>query len=196
MNKIGKAETVEALKAAIAAQRGTVVAEYRGLKVLEITALRKKLRAIDAEIRVVKNTLILRAAEGTPFEGLSKFFTGPTAVAFSHGDPVAMAKVMKEFAAASPKVTLRAGFVGGRVLSAKDVRPWRASLPATSCSHGWSAGWLRRSPAWSWRFPVRLANWCTSSSPSASRSPRKRSQAEPEPSNYKTFREDRTKWLP
>ncbi|OYV74634.1 MAG: 50S ribosomal protein L10, partial [Deltaproteobacteria bacterium 21-66-5] len=50
MNKIGKAETVEALKAAIAAQRGTVVAEYRGLKVLEITALRKKLRAIDAEI--------------------------------------------------------------------------------------------------------------------------------------------------
>jgi large subunit ribosomal protein L10 len=121
VNKIGKAETVEALKAAIAAQRGTVVAEYRGLKVLEITALRKKLRAIDAEIKVVKNTLILRAAEGTPFEGLSKYFTGPTAVAFAHGDPVAMAKVMKEFAAASPKVTLRAGFVEGRVLSAKEV---------------------------------------------------------------------------
>jgi len=79
VNKIGKAETVEALKAAIAAQRGTVVAEYRGLKVLEITALRKKLRAIDAEIRVVKNTLILRAAEGTPFQGLSAHFTGPTA---------------------------------------------------------------------------------------------------------------------
>ena len=120
MNKIGKAETVEALKAAIAAQRGAVVAEYRGLTVLEITTLRKKLRAIDAEIRVVKNTLIRRAAEGTPFEGLSAHFTGPTAVAFSHGDPVAMAKVMKEFAAASPKVVLRAGFVEGRVLSAKD----------------------------------------------------------------------------
>ncbi len=129
MNKIGKAETVEALKVAIAAQRGAVVAEYRGLKVLEITALRKKLRAIDAEIRVVKNTLIRRAAEGTPFEGLSAHFMGPTAVAFSHGDPVAMAKVMKEFAAASPKVVLRAGFVEGRVLSAKDVEIL-ASVPS------------------------------------------------------------------
>jgi large subunit ribosomal protein L10 len=129
VNKIGKAETVEALKDAIAEQRGAVVAEYRGLKVLEITALRKKLRAIDAEIRVVKNTLIRRAAEGTPFEGLSAHFTGPTAVAFSHGDPVAMVKVMKEFAAASPKVTLRAGFVEGRVLSAKDVEIL-ASVPS------------------------------------------------------------------
>ncbi|MFA5808033.1 MAG: 50S ribosomal protein L10 [bacterium] len=129
MNKIGKAETVEALKAAIAAQRGAVVASFRGLKVLEITALRKKLRAIDAEIRVVKNTLIRRAVEGTPFEGLSAHFTGPTAVAFAHGDPVAMAKVMKEFAAASPKVTLRAGFVEGRVLSAKDVEIL-ASVPS------------------------------------------------------------------
>jgi len=129
VNKIGKAETVEALKSAIAAQRGTVVAEFRGLKVLEITGLRKKLRAIDAEFKVVKNTLILRAAEGTPFEGLSEHFRGPTAVAFSHGDPVAMAKVMKEFAAASPKVTLRAGFVEGRVLSAKEVETL-ASVPS------------------------------------------------------------------
>ena len=129
MNKIGKAGTVEALKAAIAAQRGAVVAEYRGLKVSEITALRKKLRAIDAEVRVVKNTLIRRAAEGTPFGELSAYFTGPTAVAFSHGDPVAMAKVMKEFAAASPKVTLRAGFVEGRVLTPKDVEIL-ASIPS------------------------------------------------------------------
>ncbi len=129
MKKIGKAETVDALKAAIAVQRGAVVAEYRGLKVLEITALRKKLRAIDAEVRVVKNTLIRRAAEGTPFAELSGHFTGPTAVAFSHGDPVAMAKVMKEFAAASPKVRLRAGFVEGRVLSAKDVETL-ASIPS------------------------------------------------------------------
>jgi large subunit ribosomal protein L10 len=129
VNKIGKAETVEALKAAIAAQRGAVVAEYRGLKVSEITALRKKLRAIDAEVRVVKNSLIRRAAEGTPFGELSSHFTGPTAVAFAHGDPVALAKVMKEFATASPKVTLRAGFVEGKVLSAKDVETL-ASVPS------------------------------------------------------------------
>jgi large subunit ribosomal protein L10 len=110
VKKNEKAETVEALKAAIAAQRGAVVASFRGLKVLE-------------------NTLIRRAAEGTPFGELSAHFTGPTAVAFSHGDPVAMAKVMKEFAAASPKVTLRAGFVEGRVLSAKDIETL-ASVPS------------------------------------------------------------------
>jgi large subunit ribosomal protein L10 len=129
VNKIGKAETVEALKAAIAAQRGAVVVEYRGLKVSEITSLRKKLRAIDAEVRVVKNTLIRRASEGTPFGELSSHFIGPTAVAFAHGDPVAMAKVMKEFATASPKVALRAGFVEGKVLSAKDVETL-ASVPS------------------------------------------------------------------
>jgi len=128
VKKNEKAETVESLKAAIAAQRGTVVTSFRGLKVSEITALRKKLRAIDAEIRVVKNTLILRAAEGTPFGDLSAHFTGPTAVAFSHGDPVAMAKVLKEFAAATPKVKLRAGFVEGKVLSTKDVETL-ASVP-------------------------------------------------------------------
>lgn len=129
MNKIGKAGTVEALKAAIAAQRGAVVAEYRGLKVSEITALRKKLRAVDAEVKVVKNTLIKRASEGTPFEGLSAHFSGPTAVAFAHGDPVAMAKVMKEFAAATPKVTLRAGFAEGKTLSAREVETL-ASIPS------------------------------------------------------------------
>lgn len=129
MGKIGKTETVESLKAAIAAQRGAVVAEHRGLKVSEMTALRKKLRGVGAEIRVVKNTLIRRAAEGTPFGGLSGHFTGPTAVAFSHGDPVALAKAMKEFAASTPKVTLRAGFVEGRVLTAKEVETL-ASVPS------------------------------------------------------------------
>jgi large subunit ribosomal protein L10 len=129
VGKISKTETVESLKAAIAAQRGAVVAEHRGLKVSEMTALRKKLRGVGAEIRVVKNTLIRRAAEGTPFGGLSGHFTGPTAVAFSHGDPVALAKAMKEFAASTPKVTLRAGFVEGRVLTAKEVETL-ASVPS------------------------------------------------------------------
>ncbi len=129
MKKNSKTDTVEALKAVIAAQRGAVVVEHRGLKVSEITTLRKKLRAVGAEVRVVKNTLIRRAAEGTPFGELSGHFTGPTAVAFSHGDPVSLAKAMKEFAAASPKITLRAGFVDGRVLSAKDVETL-ASVPS------------------------------------------------------------------
>jgi large subunit ribosomal protein L10 len=119
---MSKTESVDALKAAIAAQRGVVVAEYRGMKVSEMTALRRKLREVNAEFRVVKNTLIRRAAEGTPFGELSGHFKGPTAVAFSHGDPVALAKAMKEYAAASPKVTLRAGYLDGKALTAAEVQ--------------------------------------------------------------------------
>jgi large subunit ribosomal protein L10 len=119
---MSKTESVEALKAVIAAQRGAVVAEYRGMTVSEMTALRRKLREVNAEFRVVKNTLIRRAAEGTPFGALSGNFKGPTAVAFAHGDPVALAKAMKEYAAGSPKVTLRAGYLDGKALSAAEVQ--------------------------------------------------------------------------
>ena len=123
MKKENKSEAVDALKSAIEAQRGAVVASFRGVTVAEITVLRKKLREVNAEIRVVKNTMIRRAAEGTPFSGLSESFKGPTAIAFSHGDPVALAKVMKEYvAAANQKVTLKAGFLDGKTLTDQEVR--------------------------------------------------------------------------
>jgi len=70
-----KAGTVEALRRSIDAQRGAVVAEFRGLTVAEMTALRKKLREVDAEFRVVKNTLIRLAAKDTGFGGLDEFFS-------------------------------------------------------------------------------------------------------------------------
>ena len=119
---MGKTEAVEALKGAIAAQRGAVVASFRGMTVAEMTALRKKLREVRAEFKVVKNTMIRLAAKGTPFEQLTGHFKGPTAVAFTHGDPVALARAMKEFSAGSPKITLRAGLLDGRALSEAEVK--------------------------------------------------------------------------
>jgi len=124
-----KIETVEALRRAVSELRGAVVAEYRGLTVAEMTALRKKLRAAGAEFKVVKNTLMRLAARGTPFEGLEAHFAGPTALAVAKGDPVAMAKAVKEFAAGSQKITLRAGFLDGRVLSVAEVEAL-AEVPA------------------------------------------------------------------
>lgn len=121
MKEKSKADTVEALRRSIAAQRGAVVAEFRGLTVAEMTALRKKLRDVDAEFRVVKNTLIRLAAKETGFGQLEEFFSGPTAVALTHGDPVALAKAMKEFAGGSPKIRLKAGFFDGKVLGVRDV---------------------------------------------------------------------------
>ena len=122
MKKENKSEAVGALKNVIEAQRGAVVASFRGVTVAEMTVLRKKLLEANAEIRVVKNTMIRRAAEGTPFSGLSGSFKGPTAIAFSHGDPVALAKVMKEYAAAGQKITLKAGFLDGKALTDVEVR--------------------------------------------------------------------------
>ena len=122
MKKMGKTETVEALKGAIAAQRGAVVASFRGMTVAEMTALRKKLREVKAEFKVVKNTMIRLAARGTPFQHLTEHFKGPTAVAFTHGDPVALARAMKEYSSGSPKIAIRAGYLDGRVLSAADVQ--------------------------------------------------------------------------
>jgi large subunit ribosomal protein L10 len=122
VKKTGKTEAVEALKGAIAAQRGAVVASFRGMTVAEMTALRKKLREARAEFKVVKNTMIRLAARGTPFEQLSGHFKGPTALAFTHGDPVVLARTMKEFSAGSPKITVRGGYLDGRVLSAQEVQ--------------------------------------------------------------------------
>jgi large subunit ribosomal protein L10 len=116
-----KADTVEALRRAIEAQKGAVVTEFRGLTVAEMTALRKKLREVGAEFRVVKNTLMRLAAKDTGFGGLDEHFAGPTAVALTHGDPVALAKAMKEFAGGSPKVRLKAGFFEGKVLGVREV---------------------------------------------------------------------------
>lgn len=117
-----KADTVQFLRGELASLKGAVVAEHRGLTVAEVTNLRKKLREVKAEFRVVKNTLARRAAADSPFAGLDGAFQGPTAVAYGKGDPVALAKAMKDFAAASPKLTLKAGYLDGKVLSAREVQ--------------------------------------------------------------------------
>ncbi|HEY3490247.1 MAG TPA: 50S ribosomal protein L10 [Candidatus Deferrimicrobiaceae bacterium] len=118
---MSKADNVELLKKTISAQKGAVVAEFKGLTVAEITSLRRKLREVNAEFRVVKNTLMRLAATDTEFSRLDDYFKGPTAVAFTYGDPVALAKTMKTFATASPKITLKAGFLDGKALTAPEV---------------------------------------------------------------------------
>ncbi len=121
VKKTSKADTVEAMRRAIASQKGAVVAAHHGLTVAEVTSLRKKLREADADFKVVKNTLMRLAAKGTDFAKLDDVFTGPTAVGFAKGDAVALAKAMKDFAGGNPKVKLKAGFLDGKVLSAKEI---------------------------------------------------------------------------
>jgi large subunit ribosomal protein L10 len=119
---MSKTESVDNLRGAIGHVRAAVVAEHRGLTVAEATNLRKKLREAGAEFRVVKNTLMRLAVQGTDFASLDAYFSGPTAIAYAKEDPVAMAKAIKDFAAGSPKIALKAGYLDGKVLSVPDVQ--------------------------------------------------------------------------
>lgn len=98
-----------------------VVMEYRGLKVPEVTELRRQVRAVNGAYRVIKNTLARRAMAGTPFEVLAPHFTGTTAIAYSGDDPVALAKVLTTFAKTAPALVLKAALVQGDVVSPAGV---------------------------------------------------------------------------
>ncbi len=105
-----------------------VAAEYRGLTVEQMNALRVQARKAGVYLRVVKNTLARRAIAGTEFECISDALTGPLVLAFSVEDPGAAARVMKDFAKSNDKLVVRMLAVGGEMLPAKDLDRL-ASLP-------------------------------------------------------------------
>lgn len=100
--------------------QAVVIAEYRGVAVADMTELRKKARENGVYLRVLKNTLVRRAVEGTPFAGLADQMVGPLAYGMST-DPVAAAKVLNDFAKANEKFIIKAGAMPNAVMSDKDV---------------------------------------------------------------------------
>lgn len=105
----------------IARAQAVVVAEYRGLQVGEMTALRAKARGSGVYFRVLKNTLVRRAVADTPFAGLADHMVGPLAYGMS-SDPVAVAKVLNDFAKGSnEKFVIKAGAMADVVMTSKDV---------------------------------------------------------------------------
>ena len=125
-------EDKKAVVAEVATQVGTaqaiVLAEYRGLPVAEMTKLRAKARTSGVYFRVVKNTLVRRVVADTPFAGLAEQMSGP--IAYGIGpDPVAVAKVLHDFAKGNEKFVIRAGAMANHVMSAKDVAAL-AGLPS------------------------------------------------------------------
>jgi large subunit ribosomal protein L10 len=120
MPRTEKLERVAELKQRIEGSNALLLAEYRGLTVSEITALRRSLREADASLAVVKNTLMQRAAAEAGLE-LSELLTGPSAVAFVGGDAVTAAKQIKAATKQYPTLVLKGGFMDGQVLSAEDA---------------------------------------------------------------------------
>ena len=113
MNRTEKKELIEGLNKSIAGSSIVLVAHYKGLTVAEITDLRVKIRNIGAGFKVTKNKLTQLALAGTQFEQISAMFVGPTAIAYS-SDPVAIAKVLSEFAKANEKLVMLGGAFGGQ----------------------------------------------------------------------------------
>jgi large subunit ribosomal protein L10 len=131
MNKVrtAKVATVDELKAKVDATSTAVVTEYRGMTVAQIQTLRRQLRALDADYKVFKNTLVRRAIAGTTVEPLDAFLEGPTAIAFVNGDVSAVAKALRDFAKATPTLVVKGGVLDGKALSVSDLAAL-ADLPS------------------------------------------------------------------
>lgn len=129
MNRTEKAAAVEALGKDLGGTGNAILFGFAGLKVPEVTELRRQVRGTRSRYIVVKNTLALRAAKGTPLEGLSEHFAGPTAVAYNAESPVALAKVLTAFAKTNPNLVFKGAIVEGLVVAASEIK-MIAELPS------------------------------------------------------------------
>jgi large subunit ribosomal protein L10 len=111
-----KKQIVEDLKEKFATTKVVIVTDYKGLNVAQMTELRRKLSEAKVEYKVVKNTLLKRASEGTDAMLLTDVFKGPSGIALSFDDPVAPAKVLTQFAKDNDKLEIKAGVMGGKLM--------------------------------------------------------------------------------
>lgn len=107
----------------------TVLVDYRGLNVAQITELRKQLREAGVEFKVYKNTLLRRAVEQVEMTELNDQLVGPTAIAFSKDDAIAPAKIIYNFAKENEALEIKAGVLEGSVVNADEIKAL-ATLPS------------------------------------------------------------------
>lgn len=117
MNRAEKQALVDKLARDFQTHPTALAVDFRGLKVEEANALRRRLRESGSRYYVVKNTLALRAIQGTPLAPLADCLSGMTGLAYTSSDPVALAKVLTGFAKEVPALAFKGGVVGGSFLS-------------------------------------------------------------------------------
>ncbi|HCZ1970507.1 TPA: 50S ribosomal protein L10 [Staphylococcus aureus] len=117
-----KKQLVDEIAEVLSNSVSTVIVDYRGLTVAEVTDLRSQLREAGVEYKVYKNTMVRRAAEKAGIEGLDEFLTGPTAIATSSEDAVAAAKVISGFAKDHEALEIKSGVMEGNVITAEEVK--------------------------------------------------------------------------
>ena len=124
-----KADSIEALKERLGSAKTAVLTEYRGLSVQQISDLRKQLKVAAAEYKVVKNRLARLAVKDSPLDALGPHLKGPTGLAFTKQDPVAVAKALQTFVRTNPQLQIKLGLVEGKVLQAAELKAL-ADLPS------------------------------------------------------------------
>jgi large subunit ribosomal protein L10 len=129
VTKAKKTDQVQKLEKDLKNVSSMIVATYNKLTVAQDFELRKAVRGTGAKYRVVKNTLAERAAKGTKVEEALKNLTGVTSIAYTEGDPVALAKALAKYAKDTPEFSFKSGVVDGRVISIKEIESL-ATLPS------------------------------------------------------------------
>ncbi|WP_138496054.1 50S ribosomal protein L10 [Paenibacillus pinistramenti] len=124
-----KQAAVELVASKLKASTTTVVADYRGLNVSQVTELRKQLREAGVEFQVLKNTLVRRATAAAELTELDEVLTGPTAIAFGAEDAIAPAKILSDFAKKNDALEIKGGIVEGRVVGVDQIKAL-ADLPS------------------------------------------------------------------
>lgn len=141
VEKARKAEVVEELQGVFAKAGSVVVAHYSGMTVAQMSDLRSRMRANGASFKVAKNRLVMRALKGTPVEGISHLFKGPTGIAVSD-DPIAASKTAVAYAKDNDKLVILGGSMGTTMLDAAGVKAV-AELPSLDELRGKIAGLLK-----------------------------------------------------
>ncbi|HUU02778.1 MAG TPA: 50S ribosomal protein L10 [Myxococcota bacterium] len=116
-----RSEEIARIKQVFSEVEGGVLTDYRGLKVSEITDLRRRFRAESVDYQVIKNSLTRLALKGSDYEDLDQILSGPTGIAFGRGDPIAAARVAVEFSKDHEALEVKGGFMDGEILSTAQV---------------------------------------------------------------------------
>jgi len=125
MNLEEKKQIVQDLHEKFLKFQVVILTDYKGLDVTKLNTLRRQLREVDSEYRVVKNSLLVRACENTDVELIKDTFTGPSAIAYSYNDPVAPAKVLTAFIKEHDELEeleIKNGVLNGKVLDLNAIK--------------------------------------------------------------------------
>ncbi len=137
-----KQAVVAEVAAVAAAAPAVIAAEYSGLNVAQMTALRRSARDAGIYLRVVRNTLARRAFEGTQFDCMRSTLTGPLLLAFSNDEPGSAAKVIRDFAKENEKLVVRLISLDGRLLDSAEIESV-ANLPSLDQARSMLLGLLQ-----------------------------------------------------